>query len=149
MKNKYDYKFNKTIKILLWALVGVLIAYLVAVVSSFIGETNFEWTDLVFPVVFTAIFVIILVSFKKSHYLISKEGITIQLSIGKTVILADHITTIRFVKPTNQLVVCHFVKADDPRLSLIQIDEADYEQFSKAVTKTLPHVLYQEFIDDD
>ena len=136
-------------KIMLWTLFALLVFYLIAVVMSFVGDDTFQWTKLVFPVIFTALLLVILITFKKSHYTITKEGISIQLSIGKTVILNDHITTMRFIKPTNQLVVCHFIKVDEPRLSLIQIEDTEYDNFVKAVLDEMPHVLYQEIIDDD
>ena len=149
MKKKFDYKMNNTMKIMLWTLFALLVFYLIAVVMSFVGDDTFQWTKLVFPVIFTALLLVILITFKKSHYTITKEGISIQLSIGKTVILNDHITTMRFIKPTNQLVVCHFIKVDEPRLSLIQIEDTEYDNFVKAVLDEMPHVLYQEIIDDD
>ena len=149
MKKIFEYKFNKTMKTMLWALVALFAFYLIAVIASFIGDDEFKLTQLLFPIVFTGLLLVILITFKKSRYTISKEGIAIHLSIAKTVILSDHITTLRFIKPTNQLVVCHFIKANEPRLSLIQISDTEYDNFVKAVTSNMPHVLYQVIIDDD
>lgn len=148
MKKKFMMKQSKVVKTLLAFLTVLLACYIVAVVFSSINQETFMISSLLFPLSFTAILVVVLVTFGKSNYEIKDENLVVSVSIARTIIPLDTITTIKFLKTTNELIICHFVK-EEPKLNLVQIHDKDYDDFVKALRNARPQIIYQEILDDE
>ncbi|MEG2002027.1 MAG: hypothetical protein RR107_02875 [Clostridia bacterium] len=140
-------KQSKTIKLLLTLLTFLLVAYIAAVIVSMVNQDEFVFTSLLFPLFFTAVLAVVLITFAKSNYEIKGENLVISVSIARTTIPLDTVTTIKFLKTTNELILCHFVDGD-PRLNLVQIHDVDYDAFVKAMRNARPQIIYQEILDD-
>lgn len=148
MKKKFMMKQSKVVKTLLAFLTVLLACYIVAVVFSSINQETFMISSLLFPLSFTAILVVVLVTFGKSNYEIKDENLVVSVSIARTIIPLDTITTIKFLKTTNELIICHFVK-EEPKLNLVQIHDKDYDDFVKELRNARPQIIYQEILDDE
>lgn len=143
MIEKFKFQFSTMLKVLIYVILAITIAYVALSIYSLATSVFFSWVSLIIPIVMTAILVTIFVTLIKSCYSLDKDKLTVKFCIVKYEIKLKNILSVKRYKTTNKLAILHG-ENEQVKLLFIQIIDAEFDKFVKTMREFNSSILYDD-----